>query len=505
MENKKLESGLPKKRSLLKNLNSKNWRFWMVRVSGSIVIITFSIVIGIFTGVMASSINALKNFGGGDIKINSISDIPEIFFSNLDKKINVLVLGSDYNYGYRGKRLEEVGRSDTIMLTSIDPKKETVNVLSIPRDTKVIIHGYSYYDKINAALAYGGPQLAIDTVKDLTGVPIDYYVLLKPDGVEKFVDLIGGVDIYVEKDMYYVDETAHLGINIHKGWKHMNGAQAHQFIRFRKDTFGDIGRIQRQQQFIRAVMNKLFSINNLLKIPQLIEGVKEIIETNLSQEDMIKIANFGRTKLKKENIKMVLLPGRFAGSSNVSYWEVNQELAPEVILDLFPESELSTRLVTQREDFNNYNKEENSYRKYKLTILNGSKEKGLARVASNIFKEAGWTVWSIENAPRIYEKSEIIAQTGKTDIIPQINQVLGIQAEKVAASTGDILTDFTIILGEDYAQLQKQKNPQIQETQNINSNVNTQDVNTKKSYNYLRKRKSHYRYNRVKRRYERIY
>lgn len=373
-------------------------------------------------------------------------------FRQLDRKINILVLGSDYNY-VRGKRVsdQEAGvrsRTDTIMLVGLDPNRGEINILSIPRDTRALLTGL-HYDKINAAMVYGGIELVKSTVSDLTGVPIDYYMALKVDGLINMVDIIGGVKIYVEKDMYYVDETAHLGINIHKGWKRMNGEQAHQFVRFRKDELGDIGRVQRQQKFIRAVLDQMLMPTSWIKIPELMSRLNENLETDIPNEVLGQMARLGMST-PKDKIRMVMLPGAFSGSAyQASYWLVNPEAAREVITSLFPDSTLASDALAAQTLPDNQSPEP---RRYRISVWNGTPDLQVGREVVRRLRQAGFNVWAIRKAPAESLVTRYVAQTGKTEVLPLLQQAVGFEGERVAASIGDLLTEFTVIIGQDLAQ-----------------------------------------------------
>lgn len=121
---------------------------------------------------------------------------------------NIVLLGKDYDYDNTGRRLD-TGRTDTIIVFHVDCNARKIVGISIPRDTLVNISNYGE-SKINAAYHIGGIPLAIDTIKTLLGVSIDYYALIDPESFKRIVDMIGGVDIYVEKDMKYRDSWARL-------------------------------------------------------------------------------------------------------------------------------------------------------------------------------------------------------------------------------------------------------------------------------------------------------
>ncbi len=430
-------------------------RRWF-RILMATILVCVALSIGSLVGVMARTFTpATKEVYNPEtrqmelVPIKTAIDPWELIkgLTPLDRKINILILGSDYNYA-NGKRVndEEAGtrsRTDTIMLASLDPMNQTVSLLSIPRDTYALLSGY-HYDKINAAMTYGGVELVKSTVTDLTGVPIDYYMALKVDGLVNSVDVLGGLRIYVEKDMYYVDETAHLGINIHKGWKEaMNGEQAHQYIRFRKDELGDIGRVQRQQKFIRAVVDKLLQPTSWLKLPSLIAHLNENIETDIPQSTIGQIARFG-AGIDKEKIRMVMLPGTFATYSGISYWQPNADQSRKVISDLFPESSLALDLPDAPEL-----DPENPLSQYRISVWNATGDLRTGREVVRRLKEAGWNVWAVRKAPHDTTTTKVIAQNGRSDILPQLKDTLGFKAESVNASVGELITDFTVLIGPD--------------------------------------------------------
>ncbi|MCU0537863.1 MAG: LCP family protein, partial [Hydrococcus sp. Prado102] len=176
----------------------------------------------------------------------------------LSRPVNILVLGTKVltsdleeeerpkeDLGYHALVNSFKGLSDTMLLLRFDPQKETVTVLSIPRDTQAEIEGHGIR-KVNEANYYGGPALAAESIsKLLGGVPIDRYVRVNIQGVEKLIDALGGVTVYVPKDMKYQDDSQHLYINLKEGEQHLDGNKAIQFLRFRYDEFGDISRVQR--------------------------------------------------------------------------------------------------------------------------------------------------------------------------------------------------------------------------------------------------------------------
>lgn len=235
----------------------------------------------------------------------------------LDERINLLVLGTDY--GDSDAANDEPKRTDAMLLISFDPMHESVSVLSIPRDTRVVLPGHRDPQKINAAYAFGGVMMAKQTVANLLGVPVTHYALADWRAFSEVVDLIGGVDIFVEHDMKYDDPYADLHIDLKKGFQHLNGALAGQYVRYRSDELGDIGRAQRQQKFIKAAAEQLFTVGNVPKIPAVIRTVTNYMETDMNALTMLKAFNsvkiFGQDK-----IKTLTLSGDTFEDGDISYW-----------------------------------------------------------------------------------------------------------------------------------------------------------------------------------------
>ena len=228
-------------------------------------------------------------------------------------EVHVMIMGVD-------QRKDDVGRSDTLMIATVDPEKETAALLSIPRDTRVAIEGNGY-DKINAAYAYGGHELTKKAVEQLLDVPVDYYVIIDIRAFERIIDALDGIDIDVEKRMYYEDpwdDDGGLVIDIYPGMQHMTGRKAIQYVRYR-DMEGDIGRIRRQQKFMRAVLEKAASPGILPKLPQIIEEVRESVKTDMSLSNMLDFVQVIK-KVQETGLASAMAPGNPAWYKGVSYW-----------------------------------------------------------------------------------------------------------------------------------------------------------------------------------------
>ena len=221
-------------------------------------------------------------------------------------------------------------RSDTMLLISIAPYGKDINIISIPRDSKVYIANRNKPDKINHAFAYGGPDLSVKTVEETFGVRIDHYIALSNEGLIKFIDTIGGLPIYIEKDMYYHDSTAGLHIELTQGEHVLNGEQTEGYLRFRKDALGDIGRIRRQQWFFNALMAGLNEPSVLVKLPEVLKVMPKYIKTDLSVYELSQYAAMVKS-IDTSSIQVATLPGTPSTKGIVSYWILDPDKTQEII------------------------------------------------------------------------------------------------------------------------------------------------------------------------------
>lgn len=226
-------------------------------------------------------------------------------------RFNILVMGED--------NVENSRRSDTILFVTIDIDDKNMRVIALPRDTRVEIprHGFQ---KLNHAYAYGGADLTKTTVERYLNQPILYYLVVDFDSFPPLIDLIGGVDIDVQKRMKYVDRAGKLDIDIQPGLQTMDGKTALNFVRFRKDALGDIGRVQRQQQFMKALLKKAYDPRNIIRMPEIAKETVKLIKTDMSPTLAIQLAGYISNEIGRERIFFSTLTGKPATVDKLSYW-----------------------------------------------------------------------------------------------------------------------------------------------------------------------------------------
>lgn len=264
-----------------------------------------------------------KHFEGLDKREQKGFSIP-LF----QQRQTILILGVDSN-GQATDKFRGT-RSDTILLINLDPKTKSVNVISIPRDSKVYLAGEHGVQKINAAHALGGIDLTKQTIEETLGIKINKYVVVNNEGVKKLVDALDGVPVYIEKNMYYNDTSGKLHINLSKGLHVLNGNQVEGFLRFRKDGLGDIGRTSRQQWFLKSLLERLQSPSVIPKIPEVLNLATTYVKTDLTLYEMSHIAAMLRN-VDMNDVEFATLPGAPSKKGYISYWILDPEKTQEVI------------------------------------------------------------------------------------------------------------------------------------------------------------------------------
>ncbi|MBU5677721.1 LCP family protein [Alkaliphilus sp. MSJ-5] len=341
------------------------------------IIITIAIVllIGSFINIYrANPFNTNDNNGGWGNPLQLLRGKKE--------RINILVFGVDSSK----KQKSDISRSDSIMLVTIDPNKEKPTIISIPRDTRVQIPGRKNSDKINHAHAYGGPDLLVKTVEQFLNISINYYVRINYNAVIEVVDALGGVEIDVPINMKYSDpyDNPPLKIDIKKGLQVLDGQQAVHFMRFRKGYVNqDLGRIEAQQQFVKALVDKVISPTTILKIPQLVDIAYKNVETNIPKSKMLSLGAMA-SSINVDNLNKVTLHGVPKTINGTSYYVVNDEDIIELKNTYLTDEQSSSSIVT-------------------VEILNGCGVTGIAGQYADTVKEYGFDVSRVDN----YEKNTI--------------------------------------------------------------------------------------------------
>lgn len=250
---------------------NKTW----LKVSG-IILLLLVLGVGVYAYNVYSSLKSTVATMNEPLKSQSDKRTSPVALSNKDP-FSVLMLGVDERPGDRG-------RSDTMIVLTINPNNNSVKMLSIPRDTRTEIVGHGTVDKINHAYAFGGVQMSVDTVQNFLNIPIDYYMKVNMQGFKDIVNAVGGVTVNNTLDFSYGGDHFATG-NINLG-----GAQALNFVRMRKeDPRGDFGRQERQRQVIQAVLKEGASVSSLTNYSDIFAAIGKNVKTNVTFDEMVDI------------------------------------------------------------------------------------------------------------------------------------------------------------------------------------------------------------------------
>jgi len=278
----------------------------------AVIILTFlAALAGLFIGV-ASRFALLETF-------LSLTPATPVL-----SETNILILGVDDAFGHR---------SDTIMVAHINPAKKEAAVISIPRDTIVVLPERGL-DKVNHAFAYGGVELARKTAEGFLHLSIPYYITVNLAGIEKLIDEIGGVEIDVEKRMYYVDYAGDLHIDLQPGLQKLNGKQAMGYLRFRH-TDNDFARIHRQQKFLSTLLSEFMKRENILRSPGLFLSLLACVDTNLNSRETLGLALTLRGAYELGQVHWATIPGSDLMVDGIYYWKPDGIEIQKIIDQLF--------------------------------------------------------------------------------------------------------------------------------------------------------------------------
>jgi polyisoprenyl-teichoic acid--peptidoglycan teichoic acid transferase len=365
------------------------------------------------------------------------------FQYKVSRPVSVLIMGIDRVPNAVGKDALFSGRSDTMLLLRMDPQRNSINMLSIPRDTQVEVPGIGV-TKINQANASGGPLLARETVAGaLNGVEIDRYVRVSTDAFRELVNLLGGIRVYVPKDMQYQDKTQNLNIDLKAGWQQMNGDQAEQFARFRNDDFGDIGRVQRQQALLKALREQVSNPLTIARIPSIIKSMEKYIDTNLTFEEMLAMVNLG-LKMEQKDFQMVLLPGRFSGVNEfrASYWVMDTAGRDRIMQEYFQQAADGADSAATPSQYD-----------LRIAIQNAADDPEAATKLADYLARKGYTnVFAAKPWSENQRDTQVIVQGGQLEAAKLLQQDLKVD-RLTAESTGDLESDLTIRVGNDWGKL----------------------------------------------------
>ena len=370
--------------------------------------------------------------------------------------INVLLLGTDDRPDDNGPP-----RTDTIILLTLDPQSQTAGMLSLPRDLWVPISGQDFSAKINTAYGLGeaqtqsggGAQVVMDTVSQLIGRPVDYYVRVNFQGFVQAVDLIDGIDIMVPKTVH--DEeypTADYGVetfHLEAGLQHLDGETALKYARTRH-TDDDYGRARRQQEVIRAVADKVLRLDMITallpKAGMLLSTMRSSIDTNIPLFVQYELASVMR-KAALQEIRQDVLDSRY-GEETISEdagWILipDREKVRSALTQFFKPPTVGAATPESVAD---------NHRWVRIEVLNGSGTPGMAARTRSYLEAQGWQVVAIGDADRSDYTETLVVNYGVPDAITQrVSQDLQLQPDisSIKGLNPAQPVDLRIVVGHD--------------------------------------------------------
>jgi LCP family protein required for cell wall assembly len=249
------------------------------------------------------------------------------------KPMTLLLIGMDINVGEpKPEETPALTRTDTLILAILDPVAKKASLVSIPRDSLVNIPGHGL-GRINEASVLGGIPLTRRMVTRLTGCRIDHYMQVGFESFQQLVDLVGGIEVNVDKKMRYADEYGVYKIKLDPGPQVLDGVKALQYVRFRHEPLGDIGRVERQRKLLLALYTKLKQPLNIVKIPSMLGIARKYMRTDLKTGQMLELIQFARKLNPETDIRSYTLPGSFYEA----YWKPDRAKVRELMAELKPQ------------------------------------------------------------------------------------------------------------------------------------------------------------------------
>lgn len=429
-----------KKQSLKRDRNWGKWIVWGITFSS---VITLSAALGASLALI-SPFDRIASKQGDNFSITDI--FGDGFQYGIGRPVNVLVMGVDQNSDLDPETGEDSAdifksRSDTMLLIRLDPATHKVNLLSIPRDTRVEIPDVGL-TKINHANWYGGPELASEVVSNtLNDVRIDRYVRISTGAFRELIDVVGGVEVFVPFRMFYEDNTQGLKIDLEPGLQTLDGIEAEGFSRFRNDQAGDIGRTQRQQILMKALQKKLSNPLMITKIPQIFGVLQKYIDSDLSMGEMLALVQFG-LQIKSDQLQMTLLPGRFSTPEefDASYWVMDFGAMDRVMksyFDVSPPAGYENALEDHPEE---------DYW-LRIDIQNSTGDSNASYYMADYLQSQGYGNVHIDDEwPQEISKTQVIPQWGNIEAGKRLQELLA-KSDVSVDSTGKLQSDLTIRLG----------------------------------------------------------
>ncbi|HZL04584.1 MAG TPA: LCP family protein [Coriobacteriia bacterium] len=409
-------------------------KMWLVGIATVVgVLVVATVVYGFFWYRSVDS--NMRKATIDDTKLNdALDDVPD----EPQEPFTILLTGNDARKG------EEVARADTIILAKVDPGQKKMWMLSIPRDTRVEIPGHGV-NKINAARFLGGEAdgdaLLIETVKEFTGIPVNYYMEVSFLGFVKAVDTLGGiwidVDVQIDDWKAASHSKGHKASHIDPGYQLLDGEHALTFVRSRDFPDADFTRMKHQQEFFKALVKQMTKAGNLLKIPSVVNGISKNVVSTLPMGDVVTIARAFQG-MNPDDLQTATITGEWR-SPYVWPDEERKAMLIEAFIsggsfdgETAPDAGIDPSGVT-------------------VTVRNGAGIEGVATSAASILTAAGFNVTNVGNANQFVYDRTLVVYDEERALADTVLKAL--PKGEVVASRGmyEFTTDVLVVVGKDWS------------------------------------------------------
>lgn len=392
------------------------------------------IILSILAFVSYFIYGTIKNGGGTQGLISTVMGQTQEEIKNLEP-FSALLLGSSQNM------------TDTIMVFKYNPQTQNAYLLSIPRDTFIGDNKYSARaaDKINSVYQGKYPEKVLEAVNKVTGLNLEYYVLVDTQALKSLVDAIGGVYFDVPIDMKYTDKKQGLYINLKAGYQLLDGDKAEQVVRFRHNQDGssysyeygnnDTGRMKTQRNFLKAVIKQTLTPTNILNIGKFIDIAQTYVKTNIPMS-VLKQYIAPAVNFSVDNLETETIPGVNEKCNGVWIFVANKSKTKAYLTEM--NNKLAGIDKISEEDLKNL----------KIEILNGSGISDNLKKVKNTLTNAGFSVYNTSTI-NTTETTTIINKSAITENILTSIQIL-LETGTISTSTSNSEIDITIILGKDF-------------------------------------------------------
>ena len=284
----------------------KKWP-WIVGILGIIILSIVMYGLSIYKGLTDTAKEIHEPINR---EVSEKREEPIVF--KKQEPFSVLVLGVD-------EREADAGRSDTMLVLTVNPTTKSTKMVSIPRDTYTEIVGKGFKDKINHAYAFGGIEMSMNSVEHLLDIPIDYVVQVNMESFQDIVDAVGGIEV---DNPFKFESGSH---TFNKGKIDLNGEEALAFVRMRyEDPRGDFGRQDRQKQVIQGVLREGASVNSIMNYKNIFGAIGKNIRTNMTFEEMVEVQANYRDAVGKID-QLYIQEGQGQKMNGIWYYMMNEE------------------------------------------------------------------------------------------------------------------------------------------------------------------------------------